>query len=482
MEQKKLRIGFFIDSFYPSLDGVVNVVDNYARILTQKYGADVTIFAPYGRKEYDDSVFPYKVVRCTKKLALGFLDYDLPLPSMDSDFKEEIKNSNFDIIHIHSPFSIGSAGVSYAKKRKIPVVATMHSQFKKDFFEATKSQMLSAMMLSNIMSVFNMCDECWAVNEMTSNLFVEYGAKKKPVVMLNGTDFDVSKFKIDQYDINGEYGFLKTDKVLLFVGRLVDLKNIDFAIRAFSYIKKEHSSGYKLLIVGRGTEEQKLKALTKKLCLEQDIIFTGIMTDRQKLAAIYHRADIFVFPSFYDTDGIVKKEAAAYGLPTVVVNGSLTSSDIVDNVNGYISQNDEKDFANRIIDALNSASYNDVCINAQKTLYITWEKTVDCAYQRYLEVIKDYKEKALNKKTKAYNTYNAQDVDLVDKKLSLMINKIETAKRKKTKHFADIRKMVKNEQKKNQVAEMREKSKKERLENTYKRAERFTTSKMKIKK
>ena len=68
----KITIGIFSDSFYPMTDGVVMVVDNYARRLA-KY-ANVIVFAPsYFGNKYDDNVFPYKVVRCNS-LKVFFLD------------------------------------------------------------------------------------------------------------------------------------------------------------------------------------------------------------------------------------------------------------------------------------------------------------------------------------------------------------------------------------------------------------------------
>ena len=58
-----MKIGFFVDVFYPMIDGVIKVVDNYARLLTEK-GNDVTVFCPNGLTKHDDSVYPYRVVRC----------------------------------------------------------------------------------------------------------------------------------------------------------------------------------------------------------------------------------------------------------------------------------------------------------------------------------------------------------------------------------------------------------------------------------
>ena len=73
---KKITIGLFNDSFPPMTDGVGMVVDNYARRLCKI--ANVVVFVPGYSKDYDDTIFPYKVVRC-KSIKMPFLDYSLPL-------------------------------------------------------------------------------------------------------------------------------------------------------------------------------------------------------------------------------------------------------------------------------------------------------------------------------------------------------------------------------------------------------------------
>ena len=112
----KLTIGFFNDSFYPLADGVIMVMDNYAKRLCKDN--NVIVFVPRYHKKFDDSKLPYKVVRC-RSIKVPFLDYSLPLPLLDRKYRKVLKNSNLDIVHIHSPFSIGYTGLRYAKKHKI---------------------------------------------------------------------------------------------------------------------------------------------------------------------------------------------------------------------------------------------------------------------------------------------------------------------------------------------------------------------------
>lgn len=186
---KRITIGLFIDTFFPMIDGVTMVVDNYAKRLT-KY-ANVIVFAPkYKENEFDDSKLTYKVVRC-KSIKMPIIDYSLPVPRLDTKFMRELNNTKLDIVHIHSPFSIGKMGIEYAKKNNIPVIATMHSQYKKDFLRAVKYEPFANLLTKIIIKQYNKCDECWAVNSEVAKIYYEeYKYKKLPRVMENATDME----------------------------------------------------------------------------------------------------------------------------------------------------------------------------------------------------------------------------------------------------------------------------------------------------
>ena len=171
-----MKVGLFIDTWYPMVDGVIKVVDNYARRLIQY--CDVVVFCPATRgfDREEDEKMPYKVVRCTA-LPLIKSDYDLPTPALDPKFAAQVLLSGIDIVHIHSPFSLGLGGVLFAKLHKLPVVATLHSQYKQDFEKPIRFKPALDMVMDTIMRVFNACDECWAVNAGIQDLYVnEYAA------------------------------------------------------------------------------------------------------------------------------------------------------------------------------------------------------------------------------------------------------------------------------------------------------------------
>ena len=149
-----MKVGLFIDTWYPMVDGVIKVVDNYARRLVQY--CDVVVFCPETRgfNREDDARMPYKVVRCSS-FPLIKSDYDVPTSMLDPKFDAQLLLSGIDLVHIHSPFSVSLAGVLYAKVHKLPVVATLHSQYRQDFEKPLKFKPAVNMAMDAIMRVFN---------------------------------------------------------------------------------------------------------------------------------------------------------------------------------------------------------------------------------------------------------------------------------------------------------------------------------------
>lgn len=387
--EKKITIGIFNDSFYPMTDGVVMVVDNYARRLS-KY-ANVIVFVPsYVNKKYDDSILPYKVVRCYS-IKVPFLDYLLPIPKLDRKFTTILNKYKLNIVHIHSPFTLGLAGLKYAKRHHIPCIATMHSQFKQDFQKAVKSDFIATKLNNKLMKVFNKCDECWAVNSSIATLYYnDYKCKRLPRVMNNATEMTpVKDIKKAHEYINKKHNIKSNEKVFLFVGRINTLKNIIFIADALKAVKyKDPKLKFKMLYVGCGQDEQKLSNHIKELNMEKDIILCGKIFDREELKCYYSRADLFLFPSVYDASSIVQIEAASQSTPALLLKDTATSATVTDNLNGFLSEYTIGAYSDRIIEVMNDKKlYEKVSKNAYIDLYKNWNETVDKAYKLYIEFI-----------------------------------------------------------------------------------------------
>lgn len=386
---KKITVGLFNDSFFPLTDGVIMVVDNYARRLSNF--CNVIVFVPnYLFSKFDDTTLPYKVVRCYS-VDVPFLDYSLPIPKLDYKFIRNLNKYKLDIVHIHSPFSLGVAGLKYAKRHHIPCIATMHSQFKQDFKRALKSEMLANKFTYRLMKVYNKCDLCFAVNKEVARIyFEEYHYKTMPRVLLNATDMEPIENNNKTYKgLDKKYNIKWNEKVFLFVGRLNILKNILFIVDSLSVLKKKKPSlKFKMLFVGVGQDEDKLKERIKELNLEKEVLLVGKIKDRIELASIYKRADLFLFPSVYDASSLVQIEAASQKTPGVFLKNTATSSTITDNVNGFLCDETVGAYSDKIIEVMeNKELYKKVSDNAYYDLYRTWDKAIEEIYDIYKELI-----------------------------------------------------------------------------------------------
>lgn len=427
-KDKKINIALFCDAFYPSIDGVVTVVNHYARLLKDK--ANVFVVAPK-RRGYKDE-FDYEVIRCMA-IKVPVFGYDYATPQLDSKFIKQMKKRDIDIVHIHSPFNIGKMGVAVAKEKNIPVVATMHSQFKQDFKRATNSEFISNLLLKEVMKVYNNCTEVWAVNENTQDVLKSYGYKKESFVMKSGTEMLPLDKESARKKIYEKHSIPEGVPVFLFVGRMIIMKSI-FMIADSLKIIKDSGVDFRMIYVGDGMDLEDLKKHVTELGLDDKVIFTGAVKDRKLLAEYYAASKLMLFPSVYDTDGLVKYEGASQHTPTVLMEGIAATAGVVNDHNGYISKPTTEGFAEKIIEVLgDEQKYQQVSETAFQELYRTWDQKVEEAYNRYLYLIDQNKQKLEQKeklKQEKKERKKAQKQDSKNKKTTQKVK--TTAKKEKT--------------------------------------------------
>ena len=383
-----MKIGLFIDTWYPMVDGVIKVVDNYARRLINY--CDVVVFCPKtrGYSKEEDASLPYPVVRCAA-LPLAHLDYDVPTAGLDPVFDAQIIQSGIDLVHIHSPFTVGLAGMLYGKLHHLPVVATLHSQYRQDFERPIKLKPAVDVAMGGIMRVFNACDMCWAVNGGIKDLYEkEYGLTAPCRVRLNATDhLPVADPAEAARIVNETYGIPADATVFLFVGRINYIKNIDFIVRSLARAKELGLSHFRMLFAGRGQDEEPLARLVDELGLSQEVVMCGL-TDKHMLERLYARAKLFLFPSLYDANSLVQIEAACQGTPTVFLEGARTAATVTPGVNAYVSKPGEDNYAALILHILqHEDEYQRISAAARRDLYLDWDTVVRDLYADYCSLV-----------------------------------------------------------------------------------------------
>lgn len=383
--KKRLKIGLFIDNFFPNIDGVVLVVDNLAKELSKDN--DVVVVSPYIESYEDDLNRGYKVVR-VGSYSVPFSEYHIgKLQTRLSSKYKYLLEENFDIIHIHSPFIIGKLGLSIAKEMNIPCICTVHTRFDYEIRRVVDSDIVVNKIMKNIIKVFNKCDRCIVVNDPMIKEIKRFGYKYRPVVIYNGTDLK----KLDNNNkyiekINKQYK-LDNTPVLLFVGRIIEIKNIFFILDSLKLLKEDNFK-FKMIFVGTGPDENKFKEKIKEYHMEDDIIMTGKITDRDMLSSIYERADLLLFPSLFDTSSLVRIEAAVNETPGLFIKGSMVGDTIIDNIDGYVTKLDVVTYKNKIKEIFENKELLDrVSKNARVMLGKSWKEITKETYELYLKEI-----------------------------------------------------------------------------------------------
>lgn len=389
-DKKRLKIGIFMDSYYPSIDGVVVVIDNLASMLA-KYN-DVTVVVPYTESYEEDYKKPYDIIRI-KSIDVPFIEYNVGIPPIkySKDYKRLLEKE-FDIIHIHSPFTMGKLGLKIAKELKVPCIATVHTRFDFEIERLTKSKKITNQVMKTIIKVFNKCDNCIVVNDEVIDDLRKYGYKKDATVIYNGTDLMPLKDKEKSIQmVNKIYDLEDTNTVLLFVGRINSVKNIFFILDTLKLLKEDNVS-FKMLYVGTGPDEKKLKAKIKEYRMD-NVIMTGKIKNRMILSSIYARADLLLFPSLMDTSSLVRIEAAVNETPGLFIEDSMVGKTVENNINGYTSKFNVTEYKNRIKEILdNKKLLKKVSKKAQKTLGKNWQDVALETYNEYLRIIEKHSE------------------------------------------------------------------------------------------
>ena len=378
-----LNIGLFNESFPPVMDGVAICVQNYA-YRRQKKGGGVSVITPNvpgaDYSQYDYEVLDYFSVPVPLRQP-----YVTGIAEVDPTFLAKIVRRRFKIVHAHSPFAAGIAATKVAKRLNIPMVATFHSKYRDDFSQTIPSKAVVEQIIKRIVSFYERADEVWVPQASVKDVIKDYGFKGNVEVVPNGSDL-VANYP-DAYftDARKQLGIAPNDFVCLFVGQHIWQKNVRLTIEALEKVK---DTSFKMFFVGNGYAAEEMKKMVTEKGLDSQVTFVGTVTEREVIKQYYAAADLFLFPSLYDTDGLVVKEAAALQTPSVMVGTATAASIITDNENGFLIPNDVNAFANRLRELIhNPELVHRVGIQASHSIVRSWEDVVGEVLERYNRLI-----------------------------------------------------------------------------------------------
>lgn len=385
-----LNVCLVNDSFPPSIDGVANTVFNYASIIEKKYGHAIvsTPYYPDIKDNYDFEVLRYASVDTT-----SLVGYRAGMP-LDLKYLQQFAGRNVDIIHSHCPIASNYMARIMRDTIKKPLVFTYHTKFDIDIRNAITGKLIQEAAIKALVSNIEPCDDVWVVSRGAGENLKSLGYSGDYVVMPNGVDFpkgQVSRKKQDQ--VMQEYHLTHDRPIYLFVGRMMWYKGLKIILDALRELKN-HEQPFTMLFIGDSLELDDIRKYSNDIGLGDSVIFTGAIRDREKLRAFFSLADLFLFPSTFDTAGIVVREAAACRLGSVLIKGSCSAEDVTDGRNAILIEENSESMARFLLENGSNLDYlHRIGKNAQHDLYMSWEESVDRAIERYHYVIDTYQYK-----------------------------------------------------------------------------------------
>jgi glycosyltransferase involved in cell wall biosynthesis len=383
---RSLRSVQFIDNYFPVIDGVTETVHEYARHM------DAVVVCPAMESHYlEKHRFSYPVLT-SGTVRAPFTRYASAVPKLDPKLPAQIAETQPDIFHFHSPSFLGKYAVSLGRKMNLPVVATFHSKVYDAILEFTKSRTIAKTMTGQIVKLYESCDEVWACSEETGETLRSYGFRKPYYVMPNGTD---TTFPANAPELKARaetvFRIPKEKHVLLFVGQQIWYKNQRLILDTFRLLCDQGDDWF-LVMAGSGKDEQDIARYASSLGLtERQILFTGLISDRELLQGVYLNADLLFFPSVFDNSPLVLREAAVLSVPTLATEGSNAAAAIRKNVNGFTAAENPQAMRDEILRIFAEEDLTSIGKTAQETIPLSWENLMPMVLGEYQAVIDRYR-------------------------------------------------------------------------------------------
>lgn len=336
-----MRIALFSDSYHPYVSGVVKSVEVLARELG-RLGHTPVILAP----AYPGFTEEPGVLRYPSLPAPTYATFRLAVP-FSPHVSRALRRISPHIIHVHSPFLMGLAGARWARVLNVPLVFTYHTLYKQyvhyfPFFPGA----VRAAAASYLRWFCNRCNQIIAPSQGVRQMLQDDGVTTPVAVVPTGVDAEAG-FEVDGGWLRERVFVPSGRQVLLFVGRLGREKNLPFLLRCVKRLNASEPPGYHLVIVAGGPEEEALKSLAHEMGIEGEVTFAGRWPHEEVLRA-YCGADLFVFASQTETQGLVVLEAMNAGLPVVAVKAIGVEDVVEDGVSGFLTPPRIDEFCERV--------------------------------------------------------------------------------------------------------------------------------------
>ncbi len=384
----KLNIAIGTDAYPPTTDGISSVAENYAKVLNEKYCRAVVVTPQNPNKHdenYDFEVFRYKSIYIPSKEG-----YSIGWP-FNSKWSEFIINKNFTLLHSHCPLATSYYFRLVNRKKRIPTVLTYHTKYEYDIEKRVPTKKGKEFAKHFILNNIKAADEVWVTSLGSKDSLENLGYNGDVILMPNGCDMPRKKLtELDIKSLKDKHNVPQDIPILIYTGRMIWYKNIRMILDSCNNLK-DRGIDFRLILLGFGADETQIKHYYKKIGLSDKIIWVGKSLNRDEIQNYFALSDLLLFPSVFDTNGLVVREAASVATPSLLIKNSCAAEGIEDEKTGFLCHENQNSITDKITEIIkNKYLLNAVGKNAQEKIYLSWDDVVDNAFKRYNIIIENF--------------------------------------------------------------------------------------------
>lgn len=341
-----MHIGMFTDTYEPKIDGIVSSIKAYTAELTKR-GHTVQIYSPKNSL-FTKEIGIEKNIHNTRIPSLSYYaypDFRLSIP-YDPRLISKINKEKFDVIHTHTPGSIGILGICVAKLFGIRAVHTYHTNLEEYLHYFPAPKVISKFGIKKFVSMYmNRHNAVIAPSNAVKTLLGNYNIDVPITVLPSGINLKKFRHILPatwkpgvQVPVGAPY--------VMTMSRIGKEKNLEFLVDAFNLLSSSYPDLH-FIIAGGGPYEEELKKITKDSPVRERIHMTGFV-QQPELFSMVRDAQVFLSASTTETQGLTVLEALASGTPVVAVKGSGVEDTLVGDSGGYLVPENIEKFCEKV--------------------------------------------------------------------------------------------------------------------------------------
>lgn len=255
-----------------------------------------------------------------------------------------------DALHVQTPFVAHAVGVAAARRLNVPTIETYHTFFEEylhHYLPLLPAPVTRAVARGFSRRQCNAVDAVVAPSSQLAEVLAGYGVTRPIHTIPTGLRLEELAGG-DGNVFRAQYGIHGTRPVMLLVGRVAHEKNIAFLLRVLGEVRRS-VAGVLFVIAGEGPAKHSLRRAAADAGLMDNVLFVGYLDRRGPLLDCYRAADVFVFASRTETQGLVLLESLALGVP-VVSTAVLGTKEVLDEAAGaVVVREDVAEFAAAVV-------------------------------------------------------------------------------------------------------------------------------------